>query len=205
MKLSEKINIRHRRAGSVSNMIICGQEGTSAFEKEDTMKNRGFWSPYVSGAVLGLTLLGTFYVAGRGLGASGAFSLAAAVGLHAAAPEYAGSLRYFSQYLDSPAPLLNWNLFLIIGVFLGALAGALISGTFRVLFDRSTAMSVGRRLLTAFSGGIILGFAARLARGCTSGVALTGGSQLALSGWVFVIAMFATGFLFAAMFRRFWS
>ncbi len=173
--------------------------------KEVVMKKRAFWSPYVSGVVLGLTLLATFTVAGRGLGASGAFSLAAAVGLHAAAPEHAGSLSYFSQYLDSPAPLLNWNLFLIIGVFFGALAGALISGTFRVQLDRNAAMSAGSRLLTAFSGGIILGLAARLARGCTSGVALTGGAELALSGWVFVISMFATGFLFAATFRRFWS
>ena len=51
----------------------------------------------------------------------------------------------------------------------------------------------------------MIGFAARLARGCTSGVALTGGAQLALAGWVFVIAMFAAGFLFAAVFRRYWS
>ncbi len=169
------------------------------------MKRNGFWSPYIAGIVLGLTLLATFYVVGRGLGASGAFSLAAGVGLHAVAPRYAGSLRYFSQYLGSPSPLLNWNLFLIIGVFLGAVAGAIFFGKFKILFDRAETMSVGTRLLTAFSGGVIMGFAARLARGCTSGVALTGGAQLALSGWVFVIAMFAAGFLFAAMFRRFWS
>lgn len=66
-------------------------------------------------------------------------------------------------------------------------------------------MTVGTRLLTVFWGGVLTGFAARLARGCTSGVALTGGSQLALAGWVFVIAMFAGGFFFAALFRRYWS
>lgn len=169
------------------------------------MKTKGYWSPYLTGTMLGLTLLASFYAAGRGLGASGAFSLAAGVGTNAVAPGYAGSLKYFSRYLELPDPLLDWGLFLIIGVFLGALAGARASRNFRLMFDKSASMSVRTRVMTAFGGGILIGFAARLARGCTSGVALTGGSQLALAGWVFVIAMFASGFLFAALFRRHWS
>ena len=169
------------------------------------MKKQDYWSPYVAGTILGLTLLASFYAAGRGLGASGAFSLAASVVTNAVAPAYAGSLKYFSRYLDLPNPLLDWGLFLIIGVFLGALAGSLANRNFKVMFDKSASMSVAARVMTAFGGGILIGFAARLARGCTSGVALTGGSQLALAGWVFVIAMFVSGFLFAALFRRYWS
>ena len=169
------------------------------------MKKNGYWSPYVAGMSLGLTLLATFYIVGRGLGASGAFSLVTGVGLHEVSPGYAGSLKYFSQYLDSPSPLLNWNLFLVIGVFLGALAGALFSRNIRVMFDKGASMSIRSRVLTSFTGGVLIGFAARLARGCTSGVALTGGAQLALSGWVFVIAMFVSGFITAAVFRRLWS
>ncbi|HWR73443.1 MAG TPA: YeeE/YedE thiosulfate transporter family protein, partial [Nitrospirota bacterium] len=61
------------------------------------------------------------------------------------------------------------------------------------------------RVITALSGGMLIGFAARLARGCTSGVALSGGAQLAVGGWIFVIAMFAAGFLMVAFFRRIWS
>lgn len=169
------------------------------------MGKGSFWSPYVAGVILGLTLLATFFVMGRGLGASGAFSLLTGVGLHTVAPDYAGSLKYFAQYLDSPSPLLNWNLFLLGGVFLGALSGALLSRNFKLKFDKAESMSVGMRFLTALSGGLLMGFAARLARGCTSGIALTGGAQLALSGWVFVISMFAAGFIFAALFRRLWS
>lgn len=169
------------------------------------MKRQGYWSPYVAGVLLGLTLLASFYVAGRGLGASGAFSLAAGVGVNAMAPGYAGALSYFSRYLDQPQPLLDWGLFLIVGVFLGALAGALASRNFKLMLDKGASMTVRTRLFTAFGGGMLIGFASRLARGCTSGVALTGGSQLALAGWVFVIAMFASGFLFAALFRRYWS
>lgn len=169
------------------------------------MKNRRFWSPYAAGALLGLTLLATFYVAGRGLGASGAFSLVTGVGLNAVTPDYAATLKYFSPYLGSPSPLMNWNLFLMIGVFLGGLAGALFSRTFKLMFDKGASMSMSTRLATTFTGGVMIGFAARLARGCTSGVALTGGAQLALSGWIFVIAMFAAGFMVAAIFRRLWS
>jgi len=169
------------------------------------MKKDSYWSPYLTGTMLGLTLLASFTVAGRGLGASGPFSLAAGVGVNAVAPGYAGSLRYFSRYLDHPEPLLDWGLFLIIGVFLGALAGALASGNFNLTFDKAASMTIRRRIVTAFSGGVLIGFASRLARGCTSGVALTGGSQLALAGWVFVIALFASGFLFAALFRRYWQ
>ena len=169
------------------------------------MRKSRYWSPYAAGALLGLTLLATFYVAGRGLGASGAFSLVSGVGLHAVSPDFAASLKYYSQYLGSSSPLLNWNLFLMIGVFLGGLAGALSSRTFAVMFDKGASMSLGMRVATTFTGGVMIGFAARLARGCTSGVALTGGAQLAVSGWLFVLAMFAAGFLVAAIFRRLWS
>jgi uncharacterized membrane protein YedE/YeeE len=169
------------------------------------MKNSRFWSPYAAGALLGLTLLTTFYVAGRGLGASGAFSLVSGVGLNAVTPDYADTLKYYSSYLGSPSPLMNWNLFLVFGVFLGGLAGALFSRTFKLMFDKGASMSLRTLLATTFTGGVMIGFAARLARGCTSGVALTGGAQLALSGWIFVMAMFAAGFMVAAIFRRLWS
>ncbi|HWR57465.1 MAG TPA: YeeE/YedE thiosulfate transporter family protein, partial [Thermodesulfovibrionales bacterium] len=72
-------------------------------------------------------------------------------------------------------------------------------------FDKGEHMGNTARLLTAFGGGIMIGFASRLARGCTSGVALSGGAQLALAGWIFVIAMFISGFVGAALFRRLWS
>ena len=120
-------------------------------------------------------------------------------------PEYAKSLEYFSQYLNGEAPLMNWVLFEIIGLFLGALAAALIAGNFKFKLDKREGTKSGTRLLTAFGGGILIGFASRLARGCTSGVALSGGAQLAVSGWIFVISMFISGFIIAALFRRLWS
>jgi uncharacterized membrane protein YedE/YeeE len=164
-----------------------------------------YWSPYIAGIGLGLTLLATFIIAGWGLGASSAFSLLTGVGIDRLSPEYAGSFQYFSSYLNVASPLKNWILFEVIGLFIGALIGATLTGNFKFKLDRAASMSGNERLVFAFAGGILIGFASRLARGCTSGVALSGGAQLAISGWIFVIAMFASGFIFAAIFRRFWS
>lgn len=169
------------------------------------MVKNNFWSPYIAGAGLGLTLLATFVITGWGLGASSAFSLLGGVGISKLDPEYAQSIKYFEQYLNVKAPLLNWVFFEIIGLFLGAFASSLAGKNFKFRFDRGEHLGSSARLVTAFGGGLLIGFASRLARGCTSGVALSGGAQLALAGWIFVIAMFVSGFLAAAFFRRLWS
>ncbi len=169
------------------------------------MKDKRYWSPYVAGLCLGVTLLATFYIAGRGLGASGAITLVTAQSTYTLVPDFISRLKYFEQYITPLAPLINWNLFLLGGLLLGSLASALLSGNFKVLLDKGKSMSVRTRLLTSLTGGMLIGFAARLARGCTSGIALSGGAQLAVSGWIFVISMFAAGFIVAALFRRLWS
>lgn len=168
------------------------------------MERNNFWSPYAAGIGIGLTLLATLYIMGRGLGASGAFSIFSAVAVNKVNPGYAANLKYFSKYFIG-SPLKDWIVFEILGVFAGALAGAVLSRTFSLKFDKASGMSRSTRLFTAFSGGVLVGFASRLARGCTSGVGLSGGAELAIAGWVFVVAMFLSGFLFAAIFRRLWS
>ncbi len=168
------------------------------------MKKNSFWSPYLAGVGIGVTLLAAFVIAGQGLGASRAFTIVAGTGMKEIFPGYTATLSYLSKYLEW-SPFKDWVVVEVSGLFLGALAGVALSRGFRARFDRAESMDIKTRVLTAFSGGVAMGFASRLARGCTSGVALTGGSQLALSGWVFVMAMFASGFLFAALFRRLWS
>ncbi len=169
-----------------------------------TLKRNSFWSPYLAGAGIGLTLLASFVIAGQGLGASRAFTVVAGTALKEISPGYAAALSYLTRYLEL-SPLRDWTVVEVSGLLAGAVIGVLLSRGFRLRMDRPAHMTIAVRVLTAFGGGAIMGFASRLARGCTSGVALTGGSQLALSGWIFVIAMFASGFLFAALFRRLWS
>ena len=45
-------------------------------------------------------------------------------------------------------------------------------------------------------------YGARLANGCTSGNGISGGLQLALSGWVFLVVMFPAGILTAFLLFR---
>ena len=59
-----------------------------------------------------------------------------------------------------------------------------------------------RRYVAAFIGGIIAMYGARLANGCTSGNGISGGLQLALSGWVFLVVMFITGTITAFILFR---
>ena len=57
----------------------------------------------------------------------------------------------------------------------------------------------------AIAGGVLMGFAARLARGCTSGQALTGGAVMAFGSWIFMLAVFAGGYVTAPLARRQWK
>lgn len=172
----------------------------------DNNTARPYWSPYAAGIGIGLTLLAAFYILGSGLGASGAFARFAASGAHAVAPQFAESNSYFKQYFSSGAsPLKDWMVFQVAGIFAGGLIGALTARRFRPQVEKGSGVSARTRLLLAFAGGTITGIAARLARGCTSGQALTGGAQLALGSWAFMFSVFAGGYLAAWFVRRQWQ
>ncbi|HOY50652.1 MAG TPA: YeeE/YedE thiosulfate transporter family protein [Prolixibacteraceae bacterium] len=53
-------------------------------------------------------------------------------------------------------------------------------------------------------GGLFFVYGAQLARGCTSGAALSGMAVLSLAGFVTMAAIFGSAFLFAWFFRRLW-
>lgn len=59
-----------------------------------------------------------------------------------------------------------------------------------------------RRQWTAFAGGFLLLFGARLAGGCTSGHVITGMTQLATASFLFAAAVFAVGIPVAMMTKR---
>ena len=85
---------------------------------------RPFWNPYLAGVLLGLVLLATYLVAGRGLGATAGFAGLATWLASIVSPSNFGSSIVHAKYWNDGAPLLNWTLFLL----LGALIGAAISG-----------------------------------------------------------------------------
>ena len=138
--------------------------------------------PVLAGIGLGLVLLAAFVLVGRGLGASGAFNSVIAWGVSAVAPEHAKANEFMSGYLrdDGASPLKSWLVFEVLGAFVGALVSGLLAGRFRVMTEKGPRVSVGLRLAMAFAGGVLMAFGAALARGCTSGQALTGGALLNL-------------------------
>ncbi|MDF1564421.1 MAG: YeeE/YedE thiosulfate transporter family protein [Deltaproteobacteria bacterium] len=168
-------------------------------------QERPFWNPYIAGIVLGLVLLLTFLTMGFGLGSSSAATRLAYAGAHAVAPAPTEHNGYMATYVAEGNPLEDWMIFEVIGVFLGGLLGAFSAGRLRrphlLKGPRATNL---QRVVLAILGGILMGFAARLARGCTSGQALTGGAMLSVGSWIYMMAVFAGGYLVAPFVRRQW-
>ena len=168
-------------------------------------ERRPFWNPYAAGIALGLVLLGSFVVTGKGLGASGAFKRLGAAALHSASPTWAEENKTIGSYFGPKrSPLNAWIVFLAVGVALGGAAGALTAGRFKIETVRGPNIGRDPRLVLALLGGVISGVAAAVARGCTSGQALTGGAQLALGSWVFMFSVFAGAYGLAYFVRRQW-
>lgn len=169
------------------------------------MDNNRYANPYLVGFLLGLVLLMAFYTMGRGLGASSPIARIATAAVDTVAPRHVRTNPYLKRYFrHERSPLNDWLVFLVSGAALGGLFSAFIARRIKGEVARGPAISPGPRLLLAFGGGVLSGFAARLARGCTSGQALTGASQLALGSWLFMFAIFAGGYAAAYLFRKEW-
>jgi len=163
------------------------------------------WNPYVAGVALGLVLLTTYLVMGFGLGASAAATRVATYGAHLVAPQAVEANNYLSRYFGHGHILDDWMIFEAFGIFIGGVIGAYTAGRISpghvAHGPRTTKM---KRLALALLGGIIMGFAARLARGCTSGQALTGGAVFSVGSWIYMVAVFTGGYLFAPFVKKEW-
>ena len=165
-----------------------------------------YLNPYVAGVGMGLVLLGAFVIMGHGLGASGAVVSVVSAGVQAVAPQHAAQNEFYQPYLGSnPGSTLNtWLVLELVGIALGGFLSAWLAGRARLTVDRGK-LGVTPRIVNALAGGAIMGFATRLARGCTSGQALTGGALLNVGSWAFLMALFAGAYLVAGLVRRQWN
>ncbi len=160
-----------------------------------------FWSPFPAGVALGLVLLLTFVLTGHGLGATGASTRFTAWLGAAVAPAATASNAYLGPLLEGGRPLSSWISWQVLGVAIGALASAYQAGRLRVQFDGARSIGAGRRLLAAFSGGMLAGFGARVSAGCTSGLGLSGAATLAIAAFVFLATFFAAGLVASRLVR----
>ena len=170
---------------------------------EDAAANP-YWNPYVAGALLGLVLLATYAVTGRGLGATAAFGAVDAWLASLVAPEHAAASAAFAKYFNDGSPLMSWTLFLVAGAFVGALISGALGHRLGLTVERGPQVSDNRRLLLAFVGGFIAAYGAKIAKGCTSGQALTGGAILNVGSLVFMLAVFASAYALAYFVRKEW-
>ena len=161
-----------------------------------------YWSPYVAGAVLGLTLLATFFIMGRGLGVSSAVTKLTAYALAVPFPSWVENNPYLKAFTGGF--FRDWYVIEVAGLLVGALIGSITARRFKLKVEKGPQIGPQKRFVAAFTGGAMLGFATRLARGCTSGVALSGGAALVLGAWAFMIGMFGGGFAIAYFARRLW-
>ena len=152
--------------------------------------------PYVVGVALGLVLLTAYVVAGRGLGASGAFASAAAT---------LADNAYFAEHRAAGGLLSDWLVVEILGVLLGGFLSAALAKRLTFAVERGPRTDVGARLALALVGGALMGAGAVLARGCTSGQALTGGALLSVGSWTFVAGAFGAAYAAAWAARRVWT
>ena len=175
-----------------------------------------YTNSYIAGVGLGLVLLTAFVVTGRGLGASGAVTRMGALtvqkietsvrgGTAHEKETFARSNPYTAQYInDEEDALDDFLVYLFIGVIVGGFVSGLLAARTRLVTEMGPHTTVRRRLALAMLGGFISALGARLARGCTSGQALTGGATLAVGSWAFMLAVFAGGYGIAYFVRKEW-
>jgi uncharacterized membrane protein YedE/YeeE len=165
---------------------------------------KAYADPYVMGVALGLVLLAAFVVAGRGLGASGAFATVAANSVHVVSSSAATGNFYFASHLESP-PWSDWLVVELVGVLIGAWISAASAKRLHIAVERGSRTSISSRIGAALAGGVAMGIGAVFARGCTSGQALTGGALLSVGSWVFIASAFAAAYAVSFVRRGAWS
>ncbi len=173
--------------------------------KTDLKPEDRFWNPYLAGILLGLVLLSSFLVMGKGLGASGAANRMGVATLEAVAPghvQHNASMASLAH--DGTSILDNYYVFEVLGVFLGGLISAYAAGRVQLRIIRGPRATITKRLAFALIGGILMGVAARFGRGCTSGQALSGGAMLSAGAWAFMFSVFGGGYALAYFVRRQW-
>jgi uncharacterized membrane protein YedE/YeeE len=165
------------------------------------MLSKPYWSPYLCGAVIGLLQIPAFLLADQALGTSSSYVYL--VG-HLAA--LFGEVNpYLERYMIREG--ITWQVGMVVGIIFGAWFSAMQSKMLRKDFSDIYQLHPGffsekkNRKYSAFIGGFLILFGARLAGGCTSGHGLSGIAQLSVSSILATVSMFAGGILFAMIFK----
>ncbi len=144
------------------------------------------WHPLVTGALVGAIGV-CAYLRVEPLGVTAQLGSLARTALDAAGllPARLNGLDTLAGCATQVVRTITSNGLLVSGLVLGSLAAALAAGRFQP--DRLT----GRGIISALLGGVLQGWGALVALGCTVGTLLSGIAAFAISGWVFAATMVA--------------
>ncbi|MBN1956072.1 MAG: YeeE/YedE family protein [Anaerolineae bacterium] len=156
------------------------------------------WSPYAVGIGIGVLSWFTWLVSNKPIGCSTSFARTAGMIEKLLRGKKAAARPYYQEF----KPVVDWQWMLVVGMIVGALASAQLSGDFRWQWvpgqwAAAFGSSAPVRLLVALLGGVLLGLGSRWADGCTSGHGISGTMQLAISSWVSAICFFVGGIAMA--------
>jgi len=162
--------------------------------------------PYWGGALLGVVLFLAFFLTGNGLGASGGLNRFVVYLEDLVAPEHVDRVAYLLKLAGGDKnPLDDWIIFVVAGTLVGGFVSGWWHGRLKVETGKGPRLTTRQRWFWAFVGGAIMGYGARLARGCTSGQALSGGAVLSAGSWAFMFAVFGGAYALAYFVRKLWN
>lgn len=167
---------------------------------------RPLWNPYVAGVALGLVLFASIFITGAGLGGSGGVARVMSFFADATVPETVNRNPYLARMAGGDLnPLDNRMVWMMLGLLAGGFIAGWTGGRLRVETFKGPRISTAARLAMAFAGGGLMGWGAGMARGCTSGQALSGGAVLSAGSWAFMMMVFFGAYLLAYPLRKVWN
>jgi uncharacterized protein len=130
---------------------------------------------YLAGPLFGLCVVAMYLLTNRRLGVS-------------------GSYLHLGKALVRRGPIERWRVWFFAGLLLGAAGtsaaqGTLSEGGYGAL---AVALAPGALAAVLLVGGVLIGYGARYAGGCTSGHGISGCSSLSQGSLVTTSAFFAT-------------
>jgi hypothetical protein len=161
--------------------------------------------PYLGGLLLGLVLFAAFVLTGNGLGASGGLNRYLVFVEDLILPDHVNRTPYLLKMAGGDKnPLDDWVVFVVAGAMVGGFTAGWLNGRLKIETNKGPHIAIRTRWLMAFLGGALMGYGARMARGCTSGLALSGGAVLSVGAWAFMFAVFGGAYMLAYFVRKLW-
>jgi uncharacterized membrane protein YedE/YeeE len=150
------------------------------------------WSGWLGGIAIGLYMLTQYWFTGIALGCSGAYC-------NPLSPISKLSFFHEPEY----GKFNNWRLWFSVGLPIGGALGVLTSPDYQwhltldmgTMYERVLPENLWARIALLFAGGILMGFGARQAGGCTSGHVISGLSFFNPASFVAAVLFFVGGLL----------